>query len=378
MNIAIIGGGPSALFCALNADTKYNVTIYCKEEKLGKKILVTGNGRCNLSNTKISQDSYNINLQSYWDRFNQHQTLDYFNSLGLEVYADEEGRVYPISNTATSVVDVLAREIEKRKNIKINLSTSVENIKIADSKFIVNNEYAYDKTVVCTGSSTEILNCLNIEYKQFVPSLMALKTKQNTKRLSGLKLSNVNVTLKTDLFTKTEFGEVLFKDNGLSGICIFNLSAYLSRINNFNAKIYIDLLPNKSVKELQEMLEKRLNLNINNIFEFMQGLFHKEINKYILNTLKIDEQLNVKSIDKNLIKNIINLIKNMEFDVISYYENNQVKSGGVELNNLDKNLQSKEYKGLYFAGEVCDVDGLCGGYNLQWAWTSGKIVGDSL
>ena len=114
------------------------------------------------------------------------------------------------------------------------------------------------------------------------------------------------------------------------------------------------------------------------MYEFMQGLFHKEINKYILNTLNIDEQLNIKQIDDKLIKSIANKIKNLEFDVISYYENNQVKTGGVSLNDLDINLQSKKCPNLYFAGEICDVDGVCGGYNLQWAWTSGKIVGDNL
>ncbi|MBO5884355.1 MAG: NAD(P)/FAD-dependent oxidoreductase, partial [Clostridia bacterium] len=202
MNIAIIGGGASALFCALNINKNYNVTIFCNEEKLGKKILVTGNGRCNLSNISIYDDSYNVNLDYYFSRFSPAETLDYFNSLGLEVYQDDEGRVYPISNTATSVVDILTREIEKCNNIQIKLNTKVEFVQKQASQYVVNNEYIFDKVVVCTGSVTDILNCLNIKFNSFVPSLMAVKTQQNTKRLSGQKLSNVKVTLKYSGGTK--------------------------------------------------------------------------------------------------------------------------------------------------------------------------------
>lgn len=368
MNIAIIGGGASGIMCAIHS--KHNITIFTKEEKLGKKILLTGNGRCNLSNKNFSKDSYNIDISSYLSKFNTQQTLQYFLSLGLLTYSDTSGRVYPISNTATSVVDVLCSCVEK-KAITVQTNYEVKDIKKVGDKFLIDNKFTFDKVVIATGSCSNLLDSLGVEYSPFVPSLVALKTKQNTKRLSGLKLSNVKVILKD----KVEFGEVLFKDNGLSGICIFNISSYLAREKNYKQKIQIDILPEFSKQNLQDIFQKRLKNNYQNYIQFMQGIFHKEINKYILKNCEINEEKIPNSKDN---EKIINCIKSLQFDIVNTYENNQINCGGINLCDLDENLMHKQIKNLYFVGEVCDVDGLCGGYNLQWAWTSGKIVGENL
>lgn len=374
MKVAIIGSGPAALMCAINCNCETH--IFTRDDKLGKKILVTGNGRCNLTNTKISQDSYNKNLSKFFDVFDNTKTIQYFNKLGLVTYEDEENRVYPISNSAQSVVDVLQRQIAN-KNIVAHFECEIESIEKLDSKFMLNDDKSilFDKVVICTGSTDKLLNKLGVKYKPFSPSLVALKTKENTKRLSGIKLSNISVKMALNGNVKQEYGEVLFKDNGISGICIFNLSAHFARQQNYCGKVIVNLLPKLNKDELCSLLFDRLNFNYENATQFMQGLFHKEVNKYLLKVCNICEE---NQITKSDISKLAQNIQNLTFNVCGTYDNNQVNCGGVELANLTDKLMSKQINNLYFAGEVVDVDGLCGGYNLQWCWTSGKIVGDNL
>ena len=376
MKIAIIGAGASGLVAGLCASKNNDVTIYCADEKIGKKILVTGNGRCNLTNTQGFDTAYNQDVSKFFEKISNLDIIKFFNNLGLEIYVDEEGRVYPLSNSAQSVVEVLTNALAK-DNVNIKFE-KVEDIKI-DNRFNVitnlSNE-EYDKVIIATGSENVLLDKMKIKYKPFSPSLVALKTKENTKELSGLRLTNVKVTLDVDNKKYTEFGEVLFKDNGLSGICIFNISAYLARKNNFNAKIYIDLLPKFTYENVVIMLTNRLKLNFKNISEFMTGLFNKKINKYLLKNLNLDEQKNIKELNSNIIEKIAKIIKNLPFNVVGYYENNQVKSGGVRLCDLTENCEYKEIKNLYFIGEIVDVDGLCGGYNLSWAFVSAMLAGE--
>lgn len=376
MKIAIIGAGASGLVAGLCASKNNDVTIYCADEKIGKKILVTGNGKCNLTNIKGFDTAYNQDVSKFFEKISNLDIIKFFNNLGLEIYVDEEGRVYPLSNSAQSVVEVLTNALAK-DNVNIKFE-KVEDIKI-DNRFNVitnlSNE-EYDKVIIATGSENVLLDKMKIKYKPFSPSLVALKTKENTKELSGLRLTNVKVTLNVDNKKYTEFGEVLFKDKGLSGICIFNISAYLARKNNFNAKIYIDLLPKFTYENVVIMLTNRLKLNFKNISEFMTGLFNKKINKYLLKNFNLDEQKNIKELNSNIIEKIAKIIKNLPFNVVGYYENNQVKSGGVRLCDLTENCEYKDIKNLYFIGEVVDVDGLCGGYNLSWAFVSAMLAGE--
>lgn len=380
-DVIIIGGGASGSFCALFASKNQKITIIDNQNKIAKKILVTGNGRCNLTNKTISYENYNQNIQPYLNKFNANQTLDFFKSIGLETYFDEQGRVYPLSNSAKSVQEVLQNQIEKR-NIDVKLETEVTNITKNEDNFILETTkgiFSCKKLVVATGGNSMLktLKNLNINYKTFSPSLVSLKTKIS-KNLANVKLSNVKVTA-TNTFgqSKSDFGEVLFKESGLSGICIFNLSTIYSRVRNFKGLISIDLLPNLSYEEVYNLLFQRRQLKIN-INRFFDGLFVREIAYEILNRIKIDENRSSMALSSNELHYFTKQIKNLQFDVVDCYQNNQVFSGGVNLEDLTLNLESKKNKNLFFCGEICDVDGICGGYNLQWAWTSGKIVGEAL
>ena len=376
-NIAIIGGGASGIICSIFASKNNDVTLFCSDDKVGKKLLVTGNGRCNLTNLANFNKAYNTDITKYLKRFNQTQTLTFFSNIGLLTYSDQENRVYPFSNSATSVIDVLVNKL-KKCYVNIKQNEEVLTIQQLNDKFkitTISHSYIFDKVVISVGSSNKLLEQLNLKYKPFSPSLVSLKTKEDTHSLSGLRLSNVEVCLSLKNKIIIEKGEVLFKDRGLSGICIFNLSAYLARQNNYNATIYIDMMPNVSKESLINMLQERLKCNFINAKEFMQGIFNDKINNYILKicNIKNEEKITIKNINI-----IANTIKQLFFNIVGYYENHQVNSGGILLDDLTENLQSKSIKNLYFTGEIIDVDGICGGYNLQWAWTSGKIVGENI
>ena len=372
----IIGGGASGCMCGLSCSAS-NIAIIDNNNKIAKKLLITGNGRCNLTNLKMKSKFFNQDISLYLDRYNVSSTLDFFASLGLMTFSDEENRVYPISNSAKSVVNVIENAINK-SNINVFLEHCVEKIvKEGDNFIITTNKESFtcNNLVLATGKS-ELLDCLKIEYKNFMPSLCALKTK-STRTLSNIRLRDVKVEACVNGKSISDIGEVLFKDSGLSGIAIFNISSLFAREGKFDGKVTIDMLPKEDTESLIKMLQKRKTLNCL-VRQFFDGMFVKEVAYEIFNRCKIDENKPSIRITAQEIENFAHTIKSLDFTVKGYYPNNQVFSGGVKLSDLDENLQHKQIKNLYFCGEICDIDGQCGGYNLQWAWTSGHIVGNAL
>ena len=376
-NTIILGSGASGIMCALNID-KYKVAMLEISSKPFKKILVTGNGRCNITNNKIYKFSYNQNLDVFFDKVDYKHTLTFFQELGLECYADTEGRYYPISNMAKSVQDVVLQKLENK--VDIFTMQEIININKEEDEFIIsttNNFFKCKNLVVATGGASEnLLDILNVKYKKFIPSLVALKC-DDVKGLSGIRLTNVKVSVNIGDISYSEIGEVLYKEGGLSGIVIFNVSALFARSGKFLGKIKIDLLPNMSFEQLKQKLidRKKLNVRLDKIFV---GMFANAIANEIFRQSKVNTNINSIDINENMINILTKTIKNLEYTVCGCFDNNQVYSGGVALKDLKNNLMYKYINNLYFIGEVCDVDGMCGGYNLQWAWTSGKIVGESI
>lgn len=379
----ILGGGASGCMAALRAKEK-DIAIIDGGTQLAKKLLVTGNGKCNITNLDIdfqpNQKFYNQDLQKYFYEFNVKDTLNFFAHLGLEVVSDEQDRVYPISKTAVSVQDVLIREIEK-KDINVFLEQKVVALKKENNKFLIKtatNDFSCNKLVFCLGGQgIELLKDLQVSIKEKHPSLCALKTSKN-KNLAGRRLEDVLVTAKDkngNVFS--EMGEVLFKEDGLSGIVIFNLSSLFARQGVFEGEVSIDMLPNFTHKELEEKLLARRTLNVG-VSQFFVGLLANAFAYLIFDKCNTNEQRNSKELTEKEIKEFVKVIKALKFNVTGYYDNNQVFSGGALLSTLDENCQSKEVENLYICGEACDVDGVCGGYNLQWAWTSGFIAGGQI
>ncbi len=374
--IAIIGGGASGIFCALLLKEKLNnteITIYEGQNKIGKKILQTGNGKCNLSNTNITTNNYNTEkINNILKQFNYQDLINILNRWGLMTRIDEEGRIYPYSEKATTVLDIFLNKINDLK-VKVVCDCYINNINYINNKFTFkdknNNNYESDYLVICTGGSSSInynyntnilVNKLNHRVSMLTPSLCALKTKESTKSLSGLRVK-CKASINVDNDIHETIGEVLFKDDGLSGIAIFILSQFYQK--NKKCIVSLDLYPDKTVKELNKEL-----INNNSLENNLMGYFPKMVN------IDIIKRCNNQN-------NIGEVIKNYSFNIIDTYgfNNSQVTKGGIILSeiNLD-NCKSLKNDKLYIAGEALDVDGSCGGFNLHFAFASANSIAKDL
>lgn len=364
MKVCIIGGGASGLMLA-SLLSKYSdeiqVTILERYEHVGKKLLLTGNGRCNLSNIYLKREYYNndetFKIASSFD------AVKYFNLLGLVTYNDEEGRVYPICNTSNNVLDVLR---ENKATIKENFN--VIRILKKDNHYEIvsdrNETVTSDIVVLAMGGKTYykenngflIASMLSCRVTSLKPSLCSLKVKESLASIANLKARVKASLIVNGQKVYEDIGEVLFKNDALSGIVIFQLSSIMSRYHFSNYQISLDLLPTFSITEIQEYL---------NNFHSLKGLFPKMIGQYVLK----------RSMNSSALE-IATTIKNLTFNVFEPYDfkNAQITSGGVSFKDLTDNLENKYFPNCYIMGEMLDGDGICGGYNLQFAFASANVV----
>lgn len=365
----IVGAGASGSSLAIMLARKnLKVLVIDKNNSPSKKLLITGNGKCNITNFNIKSEFYNQNIDIFFKKFNFFNAKDFFKSIGVHMYQDAQGRCYPISNSAKSVVLAIENQFKK-----LNINFAGEQLFTSyvkqNNQFIVNtNKNTYSCTyLVIACQKLDNFSNFSVNYSNYSKSLVALKTKENTKQLNGVRVQNVKASILKDNKTIiSEFGEVLFKENGLSGICIFNLSAHFARQKSFNGTIILDLLPNISDDELLNILSENAKIYDKNLI--LTSILNEKLAKYLLST--ISSNFNFEQ--------LISLIHNLKFNVIDCYDNNQVFSGGVELYSLTENLENKNVKNMYFCGEVCNVDAICGGFNLQWAWTSAGVVSKNI
>lgn len=373
-DVILIGGGASALMCCLNINNK-SVCILEQDDRIGKKILVTGNGRCNLTNTNINSNAYvGDDISLFLGSKDSEELLKDFNELGLETYADEEGRVYPKSNYAQSVLDVLRLNIINKNNITVKTNSKVLEIKKQNQEYLVktNGETLKSRYVVICAGGNFNFSGIKLDVADFTPALCSLKTRENT------GLNGVRVTAKATLYQNgkkyVEQGEVLFKEDAISGICIFNLSLFYK--DNATTKILLDFMPELSHEEVIHKITSRVD-NFKNfcVKDLFVGVFHKALAENILKLSKVDTKKQVGSLNSKEIENIAKTIKEYEIKATGKENNNQIYLGGVKLDGLTQNLESKTNSGLFVAGEACNVGAKCGGFNLHWAFLSGKIIG---
>ena len=397
-DVIIIGGGASGLMCAITAKQKnknISVAIIEKNDRIGKKLLSTGNGRCNLTNKNINPDNYcgsfKKQLNNILDTYNTKYLLDAFKNLGLFTFCDNDGRYYPISKQASSVLDVLRFACE-RLGVEIYCKENIKSIKKTNNSFTVkteNSEFVGKKLVIANGSKAapklggnsscaDYLKNLGHRFVQFSPALCPVKVKSDIlKSLKGIR-ANVKTSLfdKNNSLINSEIGEIQFTESALSGICIFNLSLYTKK----DYKISVDLLPDKTFNQVIDIIYNNQILfadyGIENLFT---GIFQKRITQAILKMSNIKDFSKLcKQLSNNEIKAIAKTVKNMCFSVIENapFDQAQVALGGVNGNEIDENtMQSKLVKNLYICGEAIDICGDCGGYNLHFAFTSGIIAG---
>lgn len=367
-DVIVVGGGASGSFLAVKLAQKgVKVCVIDSNNVPAKKLLVTGNGKCNIMNSGVKSEFFNQDIDKFLEKFDFSQTKHFFECMGVHIYTDENSRCYPISNSAKSVQFAFENQFAKNQIAFFGGETFL-NFKKSLSGFVVTTnqaEYECKNLVIAT---REIPSCdFGVQIVPVVKSLVALKTVQNTKMIDGVRCENVCVSIKQGgKVIAHENGEILFKDHGISGICVFNLSSFFARNKSFSGKVCVDFLPSLTNEQLFVLLKE--NQKIYGKTRILTTILHEKLEKFIISHLSNDFT----------IEQLIHALHNFEFDICGCYDNNQVLSGGVNLNSLTDSLENKNIPNQYFCGEVCDVDALCGGYNLQWAWTSASIVADDI
>lgn len=396
MDIIIIGAGASGLTCAITlARRNYKVTVLEKLNDSGKKILVTGNGRCNYWNESFDNGKFFSSNNKFLEEVNtinnREEVLNFFNSIGI-VPNIKNGYYYPSSMQASSIRDILLFECNKL-GVNIITNSNVLNVEKDNNKFLINtedNKYTCDKLVIATGSYAyykdktsgyDICKKLGHRIIPVLPSLVQLIGNGNFKEWDGVR-SNVKVGIYVnDSLKKEEEGEIMLTDYGVSGICIFNLSGIANRALYNKDKVYVSINFFPNTEDLLSFLEERSNLIDRSLDMFFEGLINKKLINMILNKSNIDKYKTFKNLSIEEKKVLVNNLSSFRVDIISSksFDSAQVCTGGVDTNEIDSNtMESKICNNLYIIGEILDVDGICGGYNLGFAWLSGIIAGRSV
>lgn len=401
MKIAIIGGGASGLCCAVSAAKKAKennisarITVFESRDKVGRKILATGNGRCNLMNENEGDYYFDKNRFSSFalERFDVKGNLAFFAELGLYTRSDEEGRIYPLSNQASGVLDALRFGCEKY-GINIICEKEINKISLTEKGFNLNNEYLFDKVVLACGgkagvksfNGNELLKQMGHNVTELYPSLTKLevKDKKFTKQLKGIRQKGRFALCSPDGIISEENGELLFTDYGISGIAVMQLSAFAVRYGKMeNLRVNADFVTEMSFSELLNAIENFVRSNPQGKLEnLLSGFVAKKLGEAIIKSLGLNLSDTFSCLDGRKIKAIVAKLKSFSFEVVGVkgFDDAQVTAGGADTKQFNpKTTESKKVRGLYCIGELLDVDGLCGGYNLHWAWSSGRLCGESI
>lgn len=394
MNTAIIGGGASGLAAAIAAASNGNgVTIFEKNDRVGRKILSTGNGRCNMTNINADTSHYHGKNPRFAEgavkRFWVKETLDFFNDLGVWHKVEEGGRVYPYSDQASAVLDVLRMRTEEL-GVEVKTGREVKSVTKNKDEFTIKTyggeSFTAGAVIVTTGGRAapnlgsngggyDILKGFGHKITPLRPSLVQIKTETDVvKKLKGIKIQGT-----LTLGDVTERGEILFTEYGLSGPPVFAAS---SRFDG-QEYIYLDITPEYSAERLVSMLAERVNRAPKAALEnFFVGVLNKRVGQALLKFLGIEPLSRYAiTLTERDIEKIAATMKRWRFKTegTMSWNNAQTTKGGADTSEFNPDtMESRLVKGLYAAGEVLDIDGDCGGYNLQWAWSSGYIAGSSI
>ena len=394
-DVIIIGAGASGCFLALTLKYKnpnLKVALIEKNDKLGKKLLITGNGRCNLGNTNINIDNYNSSssLEKFANSLQKNEYLNCLKKFGiLTKKEDTSTRLYPYSNQAITVCKSFERALEKEK-VNVIYNYDVKDVAYKNDYFVINNNLRGKKVVIATGGKTyikaeskdngyNILKSFGHTITKLYPSLTYLKTNYKyIKDLQGVR-ANVVVSLSVDeSILKKEEGQIQFTKDALSGICIFNLSRDVNKYlkDNKKVEIIVDLVPDYDESYINSYLKEFDSYNIS---DAISCILNKKIAQAVSNTLKLSDK-KICSLNKNELENISYVLKNMHFNIIETgdFKAAQVTNGGAKLDEFTSGLESLKKPLLYAIGEVLDVDGNCGGYNLSWAFNSALIAAEDI
>ena len=396
MIIAIIGGGASGMAAALAAaETESNQVILLERQaRVGRKLQATGNGRCNLSNIHAAARGYHGEdaafVQPAIAAFSPEQTLSWFASLGLFTVTEDSGKVYPYSDQANSVVDVLRLSLVK-DNITLKTGYEVTKIQKTDSGFQItdgNEPIQCDKLIVACGglagsklggtmSGYKLLAKLGHRSTKLRPSLVQLKSSwPELPSLKGVRANcQVEILHNGEVYAQSS-GELQLTEHGISGPVVFEISRDVcAERGKWTAKL--DFLPGISRDALEAELQRRRSTNLP-MEELLTGILHNRLGRVLTKSAGIKGKQYVNQISNVELKEVLGAVNSLEIDLTEPLgmDSAQVTAGGVQTSGFDPNtMESKLVPGLYACGEVLDIDGDCGGYNLQWAWSSGRCAG---
>ncbi|MBQ8292200.1 MAG: aminoacetone oxidase family FAD-binding enzyme [Bacilli bacterium] len=404
--IVIIGGGASGIFTAIMIKKmlkeQVKVTLLERLDKIGKKILASGNGRCNFTNEAVDKNKYNNPdfVKNALEVFGYQETISFFEELGLISKVLTEGRVYPVTESASAVLDVLrmalknleidvktlfeVKNIIKNKNRYLIQATSGEQL---DADYVVTSTGGTSSKVLgSNGSGYDLLRKHQIQITNIVPGLVGLKTTDNLKSLDGIRVKAlVKVIDKVnDKECFSELGEVQFKTEGISGIVSMQASSFIGRTfkNPSKYKLSLDLLPNLEINDIKKYFDNKIKLyGLEKSESLFTGLINKMIGLKILKDLKIEINKTLNELTSDELYMIGEKIKNFNLDIDSTYgfDKSQVTIGGVSLEEVNqKTLELYKLPNVYVTGELLDIDGECGGFNLQWAWSSASLAAISI
>lgn len=395
-NVFIIGGGASGVLAAIVAKRNgADVTIIERNARIGKKILVTGNGRCNYTNALTNVSDYNDQafVKYGLDVFNPKETMDFFSELGIVPKIEKEGKAYPLSEQASSIIDVFLYEL-KRLNIEVVSNALVYKIIKRNQNFQIfledGRNFDCDKVILATGgkalastgsdgSGYDIAKKLGHSIVEPFPALVKLKLESKyLNHLQGIKMPAKVELIHKDKVIQKEEGDILFGNYGISGPTILQISRKANELYLKGQKVYIKIVL-VSLLTKAEVYGRFLSSREKPVDFSLIGMINKRYISAIIKESQIEKQnVLVKDLTDKQLNKLVSLLFDWRFLVKGSkgFNDAQVTAGGINLKEIDsETMESKIVKGLYFTGEVMDVDGRCGGYNLQWAWSSGYLAG---
>lgn len=406
--VLIVGGGAAGMFASIFAARNGNeVHVFEKNEKLGKKLFITGKGRCNVTNA-CDMDTLFANMvsnekfmySSFYGYTNQ-DVMDFFESIGLPLKIERGNRVFPHSDHSSDVIKALEREM-KAQGVNIHLYAKVKSVYAEEGHFsyleladgskvkgdaciIATGGISY-QTTGSTGDGHEFAQQLGHTVTEMMPSLVPIETKEDyVPALMGLSLRNVQATVldgKKELYS--DFGEMLFTHFGVSGPLIISASAYVGKIlkKKKELKLVIDLKPALSEEQLDARILREFEENHNKQFKnAVNGLFPAKLIPVMIHLSGIDPEKKVNIISREERQQFVHLIKNFTLTLTRLREFKEaiITRGGVKVKEVNPStMESKLVEGLYFAGEVLDLDALTGGFNLQIAWSTAYAAGSNI
>lgn len=408
MNVIVIGGGAAGMMAAIMSARNGNkVTILEKMRSLGRKLSITGKGRCNITNA-TDMDNFIKNvpgngrfLYSAFSQFTNQDTIDFFNEIGVKTKVERGDRVFPVSDSAMEVIDKLKKELDKRK-VKVIVNSRVEKILVEDGKVVgvktADNTYSCDKVILATGGKSypttgstgdgykmaEMLGHTVVKPKA---SLVPIELyEKDIVDLQGLSLKNVSIKIKDGQKQVYEdFGEMLFTHFGVSGPIILSSSAHLLRVKNVDEKLKnkeitleIDLKPALTAEKLETRIQRDFEKYTRKQYKnSLNDLLPGKMINYIIKKSNIPEEKQTDQITKEERRKLAEILKKLEFKIKGFRTIDEaiITAGGINIKEINSStMESKLVNGLFFAGEIIDVDAYTGGFNLQIAFSTAYLA----